>query len=467
MYGCQPIPPVVNTTPQSCYNSVIMAVTTAQGRNLRDLMHECLPAKVFNRLDDAGRLAQQSGVSAFVVGGLVRDLLLGHTTIDVDIAVEGDGMAFAKSLADRHGAGLKIFERFATAYVVFPDRMKFDIANTRAEQPARLGAGAAGGWSLPAGESCPIEQDLMGRDFTINAFAVHLNAGRFGTLLDPSGGLRDLRARTIRAVSDSSFVDDPARLFRAVRFERRFGFKIERRTLRLIKEATAKELARALPGHRMKNELMLLLAEPDPAGTIRRLAELDLLRPIHPALQVTAQLKALAAGLAKALDWWERRLPDRPLDRPLVYFMTLTERLSAPAVNALMKRLVLPEGQADKVRTVTRRLEPILHRVCRDRPLTPSRTYRLLIGLPDEGLVLLIAHAASSRVKRLVSTYLTTYQSTRLAISGKHLASMGLKSGPVYKAVLDTVLDAKLDGKINTEREEWELAQRLVRKVAV
>jgi tRNA nucleotidyltransferase (CCA-adding enzyme) len=438
-----------------------------QGRNLRDLMRDRLPAKVFNRLEDAGRLAQQSGVAAFVVGGLVRDLLLGRATIDVDIAVEGDGMAFARRLADRQGAALKIFERFATAYVVFPDRMKFDIASTRAGQPARLGAGNEGAWSAPAGEPCPIEQDLMRRDFTINALAIHLNAGRFGQLLDPSGGLRDLRGHTLRAVYDSSFIDDPTRVYRAIRFERRFGFTIERRTLRLLKEAVANRLPHRLPGHRVKNELMLLLAEPDPARTIRRLSALNLLHPIHPALHLTPRLTTLLAGLANALKWWQRRFPDRKPDRPLASFMALTAGLSAPAVNALMKRLVLPEGQADKVRTVTHRLEPILRRLHKDRPLTPSQAYRLLAGLPDEGLVLLVAKAASASVKRLVSVYLTAYQPARLAINGKTLASMGLKSGPIYKTVLDRVLDAKLDGMVTTAREERDLAQRLVKKVAV
>lgn len=430
-------------------------------------MRHRLPAAILDRLQAAGALADELGWSAYLVGGLVRDLLLGRATLDVDIAVEGDGMAFAKRLADRHKAALKIFERFATAYVVFPDRMKFDVANTRAEQPAPLGAGAEGAWSSPAGRSCPIERDLMRRDFTINALAIHLNAGRFGQLMDPSGGLRDLRRRTIRAVYDSSFADDPTRVYRAVRFERRFGFTIERSTLRLLKEASAKGLVHTLPGHRVKNELLLLLAEPDPARTIGRLSALNLLHPIHPGLRLTPHLKTLLAGLTSALDWWGRRFPDRPIERPLVHFTALTDGLSAPAVHALMKRLVLPEGQAENVRTVKHRLEPIRRRLSRNSPLTPSRAYRLLSGLPDEGLALLVAETASASVKRLVSAYLTTYQPTRLAISGKHLASMGLKSGPVYKAVLDRVLDAKLDGKITTEREERELAQRLVKKVAV
>lgn len=444
-----------------------MIVTTAQGRNLRDLMQVRLPPRVFNRLEDAGRLARKSGVSAFVVGGLVRDLLLERATIDTDIAVEGDGMAFAKRLADRHKAALKIFARFATAYVVFPDRMKFDIANTRAGQPARPGAADEGAWIVPAEASCPIERDLMRRDFTINALAIHLNAGRLGQLLDPSGGLRDLRARTLRAVYDLSFADDATRVYRAIRFERRFGLTIERNTLRLLKKAVANGLMHKLPGHRVKNELLLLLAEKEPARTIGRLAELDLLHPIHPALRVTPHLKTLLAGLADALAWWDRRFPDRPLDRPLAYFMALTDGLSVPAANTLMQRLVLPERQAEKVRTVARRLEPILRRLGRGCPLTPSRTYRLLLGLPDEGLLLLVAKARSASVKRLVSAHLTTYQPTRLAISGKSLASLGVQPGPIYKAVLDTVLDAKLDGKITTAKEERALAQRLVGKVAV
>ncbi len=437
------------------------------GRNLRNLMRDRLPAKVFKRLQAAGRLAEQSGVSAFVVGGLVRDLLLGHATIDVDIVVEGDGMAFGKRLADRHGAALKIFERFATAYVVFPDRMKFDVANTRAGQPPRSSANATGGWSVPAGGFCPIEQDLLRRDFTINALAIHLNAGRFGTLLDPVGGLRDLRTHTIRAAYDCSFSDDPARAYRAVRFERRFGFSIERRTLGLLTEAVAKGLVHALPGHRVKNELLPLLAEPDPARTIARLSALNLLGPIHPDLALTPPRRTFLACLATALDWWKRRFPARAPDRPLVYFIALTGGLRAPAMKALLHRLGLPEKQAEKVRTVTRRLGPILRRLGRSRPLTPSLAYRLLSGLPDEGLILLAAKAASARVKRLVSAHLTTYQPTRLAISGRSLAALGLRPGPLFKTVLDTVLDAKLDGKITTAREERALAQQLVKKVAV
>jgi tRNA nucleotidyltransferase (CCA-adding enzyme) len=417
-------------------------------------------------LEEIGGLAEQAGVAAFVVGGLVRDLLLGHKNLDVDITVEGDGMAFACLLADHYKGGLKIFERFATAYVVFPNRIKFDIANTRAEQPAHPRPDAAGGWDIAAGPYCPIEQDLMRRDFTINALAIHLNARRFGRLLDPSGGLRDLRMRTIRAVYASSFADDPTRVFRAVRFERRFGFRIETKTLRLLKDTVAAGLVHNLPGHRVKNELLLLLAEPDPLRTIRRMASFNLLQPIHSGLTLTPRTETLLKSLAKALTWWERQFPNRTLDRPLIYFMALIEKFSGPTANAFMTRLVLPAGQVEKVRTVKLRLGPVLRRASKSRPLKPSETYRLLIGLPDEGLTLLVAHIPSREVKQVVSAYLTTYQPTKLTLSGKNLAAMGLQSGPVYKTVLDKLLNAKLDGQITTEREERDMAQQLVKKMA-
>ncbi len=441
-------------------------VASQDRHNLCALMRRRLPAKIFNRLREIGRLADATGASAYLVGGLVRDLLLGHTNLDVDIAVEGDGMAFARRLADQHGAGLKIFEKFATAYVVFPDRVKFDIANTRAAQSARAGTGWAGAWTLPSGGYCSIEQDLSHRDFTINALALRLDPARFGQLIDLHSGVQDLKRRLIRARNKACFLDDPARAFRAVRFEQRFRFRIETAAMVLLKDSVAAGLVGTLPGHRVKNELFLLLAEKDPPRAIRRLGELNLLPAIHPDLAITPQLKTLLAHAVKALVWWARRFPKRLPDRPLIYFMALVDKLSGPTTDTLMKRLVLPERQAVKVRTTKNRLGRVARGLFRNRSLKPSEIYRLLLDLPDEALVLLIAKAPSLDAKRIVTAYLMTYSGARLAINGKSLAAMGLHEGPIYKMILDSVLNAKLDGKITTEREERDMALRLVQKAA-
>src|SRR3989475_5291242 len=236
---------------------------------------------IFNRLQEIGRLADDIGMPAYLVGGLVRDLLLGHKNLDVDLTVEGDGMTFARRLADQHGAGLKIFDRFATALVVFPDGFKLDVATARRESYAHPTA-------LPTVRPSSIKDDLYRRDFTINALAIRLNVSRFGELVDFYGGLRDLEHKVIRVLHSRSFVDDPTRVFRAIRFEQRFGFRIEKHTLTLLKEAAASDLVHRLSGPRLRNEVMRLLSEQAPIRTIRRMAEFDLLRFLHTGLAWSA-----------------------------------------------------------------------------------------------------------------------------------------------------------------------------------
>jgi tRNA nucleotidyltransferase (CCA-adding enzyme) len=421
---------------------------------------------MFRLLQEIGSLAEAFHVSAFLVGGMVRDFLLGLPNQDMDIVVEGDGMAFARHLADHYRGGLKIFDRFATAYVVLPDRTNLDVSNTRAEQPPHSHTTSPGGWPIPSQGFCSIEQDLMRRDFTVNALAIHLNAGRFGTLLDPSGGLQDLRTHTIRAVYESIFEDDPTRVFRALRFAQRFGFRIEARTLSLLKDVVANGLANQLPGHRVRKEVMLLLAEQDPARAIRRMAAFDLLHAIHPELKLTPRNKPTLDRLPKALKWWHDRFPNRLLDRPLVYFTALMDELTVSETDTVLTRLVVGKRQADKVQIVKSRVGHVLQRLSDNPDLKPSGIYRLFEGLPDEALVLLVAKARTKHVRGQVSAYVTRYQQTHPAISGKHLAAMGLREGPTYKKVLDKVMNAKLNGTVTTESEEQALAQRFIKKMA-
>lgn len=437
-----------------------------RNRNLSALMRRNLSPVIFRRLQEIGELAEAFQVSAFLVGGMVRDLLLGFPNQDMDLAVEGDGMTFARHLADHYRGGLKIFDRFATAYVVLPDRTKLDVSNTRGEQPPHPHPTSPGGWPAPSQGWCSIEQDLLRRDFTINALAIRLNAGRFGTLLDPSGGLRDIRTRTLRAVYESSFVDDPTRVFRVLRFEQRFGFRSDPTTLTLLKDAIARGLVDQLPGHRVRKEVILLLAEQDPARTIRRMEAFDLLHPIHPKLMLTAPVRTLLGRLGDALDWWRGHFPARAVEHALVYFMALLDELGSTATDTVLRRFDLPGRQADKVRIAQRRLGHILRRLSNEHRLKPSGVYRLFEGLPGEALVLLIAKARSKHVRGQVSAFLTRYQQTHLVITGKHLAAMGLREGPAYKQLLDRVLNAKLNGAVTTENEELALARRFIKKMA-
>ena len=425
-------------------------------RNLRTLVSRRLPSKIFNRLREIGALADAMDAPAYLVGGLVRDLLLGHTNLDVDIAVEGDGMTFARRLADRYGAGLKIFEKFATALVVFPDGFKLDVATTRCESYAHPTA-------LPTVKPSSIKDDLYRRDFTINALAIRLNVNRFGELVDLYGGLRDLEHKVIRVLHARSFVDDPTRVFRAIRFEQRFGFRIEKHTLTLLKEAAASDLVHRLSGPRLRNEVMRLLSEQAPIRTIRRMAEFDLLRFLHTGLAWTARLAGLLSDLGKSLAWWTKQYPRRSLDRALVYFIGLMDELSASATGAVVKRLAMPGKETRKVQLVKKHLEPALRFLVRHRSPRPSETYRALADLPDEGLVLLVAKARSKDIVRLVSAHVTTQQQVRPSLNGVDLKAMGLKPGPIYKKILDRLLEARLNGEVKTKADERELAKKLAK----
>src|SRR2546428_688861 len=329
-------------------------------RNLRALMRRRLPAKIFKRLQEIGRLADATSMSAYLVGGLVRDLLLGRQNLDVDIAVEGDGMAFARRLADRYGAGLKVFDRFATALVVFP-----------------------------------------------------------------------------------------------------FGFHIEKHTLTLLKEASASDLVRRLSGPRLRNEVMRLLSEQAPARAIRRMAEFDLLRFLHADLALTSHLAGLLVDLGKSLAWWTKRFPRRPLDRALAYFMGLLDGLSASAPDSVAKRLPLPGEQANNISLAKRHLAPALRSLARHRSPKPSETYRALANLPNEGLVLLIAKARSKGIAHLVSAYVTTQQHVKPSLNGTDLKALGLKPCPIYKKILDRLLEARLNCEVKTKADERKLVKKL------
>lgn len=431
-------------------------LASATDDNLCAMMRRRLPATLCARLEDTGRLAQQAGIAVYVVGGLVRDLLMGQRTLDADLVVEGDGPAFAGRVADRHGASVTIFARFATASVVFPDGFKMDVATARQEQYAHPGA-------LPTITPASIRDDLIRRDFTINTLAVRLNADRFGEVLDYYGGLRDLEKNTLRSLHDRSFVDDPTRLFRAIRYEQRFGFRIEARTLRLLKDAAATDLASRLSGPRLRNEIMRLLAEPNPRRIIRRMGALTLLRFLHPRLTLTPRLTTLLAGIPPAVRWWTTRFPDRAVDHPLLYMMALMASLPMRNMNAALTRLAFPNRQADKVRLVKTRLASPLRVPATSQSVKPSRAYRLYAGLSDEGLILLAAHAGTQAVRDSLSAYLTTYRHVKPLLTGEALKTMGLTPGPRYRTILDRLLDAKLNGVVRSKTDERAFVKRLTK----
>ncbi len=425
----------------------------------RPALLQRLPDRVVGLLREIGQLGDERGCQVYVVGGVVRDLLLGHITLDLDLTVEGDGIACARLVADRYGAGLAVFERFATARLTFPDGVKMDIATTRRESYAQPAV-------LPTVQPASIEEDLYRRDFTINAIAMQLNPGQFGHLLDAYGGQRDLRARTIRVLHVGSFQDDPTRMFRAIRFEQRYGFRLERTTSRLLAQAASTNLIQQLSGPRLQNEIQLLFAEHNPVRAIARLAQLKLLRFLHRRLCYTTNVRRVVTAVPKALAWWARRFTDSVVDRPIVYLMALSSESSPAVVAAMIRRFALSRVHAENVSAGGSRIDRALKQLTNKGTVRPSQVYRLLADLSDEALVLLLAKQVGrqhgvrlSLLKRHLLTYVKN-RTVKTALTGLDLQSMGLKPGPQYKTILGKLLDARIDGMITTEAEERAFVQK-------
>jgi len=418
-------------------------------RSLRNILREHLPKRVEKTLQDIGSTADIMGVSAYAVGGFVRDLLLGVENFDIDIVIEGDGISFAENFASSKGARVRSHQRFGTAVIIFPDDFKIDVATARTEYYEYPTA-------LPTVELSSIKKDLYRRDFTINTLAIKLNKKDFGYLIDFFGGQRDLKDKTIRVLHNLSFIEDPTRIYRAIRFEQRFGFRIARHTQNLIKNTTKIDLFHRLSGKRLFTELVLILSEEDPLNPVARLAEFDLLQFIHPSLQWNGDIATLFQNIKDTLTWYKLLFLNKKYEPWQIYFLGLLDRLSLQATKEVCKRLNIREGFFEKVITTKKETLSILQRVNRIKVIKPGKLYGILNGYPQETLLYLMAKAFSDEARKGISLYLSNLQDIRLSITGKDIAKLGVRPGPLYGRVMGQVLWARLDGLVKTKEEEIE-----------
>lgn len=426
-------------------------------RELKGLLRDRLPHRVHELLQASGELGARLGLSLYVVGGFVRDLLLGLENLDVDLVVEGDGIAFARALAKECAGRVKVHEQFGTAVVLLPDGFKLDVATARTEYYEYPTA-------LPTVEQSSIKKDLYRRDFTINTLAVALSPRNFGQLIDFYGGQRDLKERLIRVLHSLSFVEDPTRVFRAIRFELRFDFHLSKDTLALIKGAVKMELFHRLSGQRLLEELRLLFSERTARQAVRRLGDLDLLRFIHPTLEWSVRLNRRLTDLEAALDWYRLSRLDRTVNGWVVYAMALAEAMPEQAVRDMLERFPFTEAERIAITEARFMTQQVCRTLTRRAPLRPSETVAILTGLSEECLVFLLAKNASETAKRYVSQYLTTYRDVKPVLTGRALQACGLKPGPLYRTILDRLTEARLNGEVHSEAEERALVKEFIER---
>jgi tRNA nucleotidyltransferase (CCA-adding enzyme) len=438
-------------------------------RNLADRLESALPAPRLHLLKAIAAEAEANDIALYVVGGFVRDLLLGEPSVDFDLVVEGDAIQLAYRLAERYGGHISSHRRFGTAkWQLDREAQKLRTAiagpteRTR-DLPAAVDFVSARSefylhpTALPTVERGSIKLDLHRRDFTINTLALRLDGRYYGRLLDHWGGGQDLKDGLIRVLHSLSFVDDPTRMLRAVRLEQRLGFKIESRTLELLQDAVG--LLDRVSGDRIRSELSLVLQESSMIATMGRLADLGLLRAVHPELSWDPWLQSHWQR-AQRFEPPERWNLQQDLERDILYFGLWMFRKQPEIIEDICRRLRMPGGERDVILEAAR-LRRLLAGIRPDR--SPSLLTELMDGIPEASLVVAwLGIVDDGHGQQAIDQYLREWRWLQPKTDGHTLQQLGLPAGPIYKRILSRLRTAWLNGEVESEDEERALLEDLV-----
>jgi len=430
----------------------------ARTRDIAGLMKERLSERIINILKTIGIAATQSGYGVYVVGGFVRDLFLSRKNEDIDIVIEGDGIDFAKNYATMTGAHVHCHEKFGTAVIKFPDGFKVDVASARLEYykfPA----------ALPTVEMSSIKLDLFRRDFTINTLAIAIDPDRFGMLIDFFSAQRDIKEKVIRILHNLSFVEDPTRAFRAIRFEQRFDFSIGKLTSGLIKNAVKMDFFKQLSGFRVFNELRQILEEENPTPAIIRLSDYDLLAVIHPSIKLDNRLVSMLNSVKKVLSWHDLLFLEESYMKWVVYFMVLIRLCNKKTSEMICGRFEIQPRYRKYFCKGRFKADSCIAWLEKNLQINNSTLYRQLSGFKTELILYMMATTKEEEAKKLISHYFIQLRRIKTLVSGDDLKKMGLEPGPIYGEILQAVLDAKLNGQLKTKKDELVLVHNYVSKL--
>lgn len=408
--------------------------------NLAQEIEERLPARALTVVEKAGRLAHARGEKLYLVGGVVRDLLLQKPLLDIDLVVEGDATTLASELAHGENVKVTLHKPFLTANLSWPD-LSLDLTTARREVYTRPGA-------LPAVEPGNLKDDLFRRDFSINAMAVSLNREDFGRLINFYGGLDDLHNKLVRVMHGKSLADDVTRIWRAARYEQRLDFRIEEGTQILLRRDLP--MLKTVSGDRIRYELECVFGEELPEKVFARAAELGVLPYLHPQLSIDDRLAA----------WFDEArcisLPQKP--SATLYMALLAFNLDSEAIERLIDYLKLDKMMSRTLRD-SQKIKA-LHEELSEEPLQPSSIYLHLHGHSEEALKANLIASKSAGNIRNIQLYLDELRYVNTSLNGDDLIALGIKAGPRIKLLLSLLLDARLDGEVASREDEVRLLKQ-------
>ncbi len=430
-------------------------------RNLADKLENALTEEWLQILKEIAQIAQQQHAAIYIVGGFVRDLLLGYPSLDFDLVVEGDAIKVAQAVKNKLGGRMATHKRFGTAKWFLESET--GVYHTQKGSPTTLDFITARRefythpTALPTVERGSIKLDLHRRDFTINTLALRLDGHHYGELHDYWGGYNDLRLGLVRVLHSISFVDDPTRMLRAVRYEQRYGFQIGKRTLQLLLEA--RPLMSRVSGDRIRHEMDNIINEGRVVEMLERLNQIDLLKTIHPDLDWDSWLRDKIRKVSTPDPEWGLSQDWKGLPIKLVLIYTIWFiRSPWPKVERVVVRLRLP-----------RRLKDIIQETCQlwqelpqNLDLKPSQIATWLEKATPLAVYCLYLSTDLERVKRGLKSYVTRWATITPTITGHDLRDLGVPPGPIYKKILASLRNAWIDGEISTPEAENALLQRLL-----
>lgn len=425
-------------------------------KNVKKLMEERLDKETLKRLKAMGDLADSMGFHAYLVGGSVRDLLLRNDNLDIDIVIEGDGIRFAEEMAAVFNVRVRPHKEFATAKVIFEDGFKADIATARLEYYKAPAA-------LPTVEHSSLKLDLHRRDFTINTLAISLNKNTFGQLIDFFGAQRDMKERAIRVLHSLSFVEDPTRVFRAIRFEIRFGFHIKKHTMNLIKNVVKMGFLSKIKGKRLWTELNLIFSEDSPEKILKRLNDLDLIQYVYPSMVFDREKERLFTQMNIIFKWYELLYKGKPCDKIQFYILGLIDYMKEENIFHFCKRVEMPQSfERNLIRNVKDIRETMIKLAMSLQMMKKSELYRELELLSQEARLFIMAKTRSEETKKAISNFIMYKDSFKPILTGTDLRILGIKEGPVYKEILDRLKDAKIDIPLKTKEDELHFVKHFI-----
>jgi len=446
-----------SSIPKRSFSTYIETSSKIEREKQIELIKKIFPGRVQNILNKIGEIGDRLNYPVFMVGGVVRDLFLGIKNYDIDIVVEGEGIKFARDLSRDLKGRIKSHEKFGTAVVILTDGFKIDIATARREfyeYPA----------AFPKVELSSIRKDLYRRDFTMNAMAIQLNQKYFGKLIDFFGGRKDLRLGIIRVLYNLSFVEDPARIMRAIRFEQRYNFRMDKSTEDFLKKAIDDKLLSRLRKKRVAEELILMLHEENPLKSIKRMDELEALKYILPEVEFDEDTIERLNKVKNNYDFWKGNIPDEKIQLWMIYFCCLIKKLEKIQVQRIFKRLILKHKFADTVNYIYLNLDQTVRFISQKNEILPSSIFIKLKSLSNEILFLAMMESNNDIAKERIVNYFNKFKKESVYISGEELKKLKIEPGPIYSQILNRLLYARLDGEVKNKENEIKFVQNILKE---